>query len=187
MRRFHRGLLAIACTGLMAACAQNPSSDAATGVRADEQSLRLEVLDAQQLPIPGLSCRLANEHGFVSAKTGQAVTVKRSSQDLSVECDGPSGQTASAKLRPRSQGAASAVRAASTGVFGSIGLGGGGSRGGVGVNIGFPVGGISSSAPAAANDWSYPAWVQLRLGKQLLFDAQGSSPQAPAAAYQSLP
>jgi hypothetical protein len=167
-----------------------------------QQNLRVDVLDASGKPINGLACRLSNEHGYFLAQSGGSVLVKRSARDLAVDCDAPPGLRTQAQLRPRPEsGAAPSATDAkgkggsgsgnNTSVYGSVGVGSFGSRGGVGINIGFPIpiGTASDPAPAAAatnTPWRYPEWVQLRQGKTLLFDAQGSSSAQPALAYEAV-
>ena len=45
--------------------------------------------------------------------------------------------------------------------------------------MGFPLGGYSQSA----SSYRYPDWVQLQVGKTMLFDAAGSSAGQPATGY----
>ena len=186
----------IALLGLSACAGTKPSDTNAVDAR-QQQSLRIDVLDARGKPITGLACRLSNEHGYFLAQSGSSVWVKRSARDLDIDCDAPQGQHTKAQLRPRPEAgsAASATTATksgnSTSVYGSVGLGSFGSRGGVGINIGFPIpiGTASDPAPSAAvqnNLWRYPEWVQLRQGRSLLFDAQGSSNAQPALGFEAV-
>ena len=185
----------IALLGLSACAGTKPSDTNPVDAR-QQQSLRIDVLDARGKPITGLACRLSNEHGYFLAQSGSSVLVKRSARDLDIDCDAPQGQHTKAQLRPRPEAgsAASATTATksgnSTSVYGSVGLGSFGSRGGVGINIGFPIpiGTASDPAPtaAAAGVWRYPEWVQLRQGRSLLFDAQGSSSAQPALGFEAV-
>ena len=185
----------IALLGLSACAGTKPSDTNAVDAR-QQQSLRRDVLDAQGKAITGLACRLSNEHGYFLAQSGSSVLVKRSARDLDIDCDAPQGQHTKAQLRPRPEAgsAASATTATksgnSTSVYGSVGLGSFGSRGGVGINIGFPIpiGTASDPAPTAAavGVWRYPEWVQLRQGRSLLFDAQGSSSAQPALGFEAV-
>ena len=185
----------IALLGLSACAGTKPSDTNAVDAR-QQQSLRIDVLDARGKPITGLACRLSNEHGYFLAQSGSSVLVKRSARDLDIDCDAPQGLHTRAQLRPRAEaGSAPSVAAAtkpgnSTSVYGSVGLGSFGSRGGVGINIGFPIpiGTASDPAPTAAavGVWRYPEWVQLRQGRSLLFDAQGSSSAQPALGFEAV-
>ena len=185
----------IALLGLSACAGTKPSDTNAVDAR-QQQSLRIDVLDAQGKAITGLACRLSNEHGYFLAQSGSSVLVKRSARDLDIDCDAPQGLQTRAQLRPRAEaGSAPSVAAAtkpgnSTSVYGSVGLGSFGSRGGVGINIGFPIpiGTASDPAPTAAavGVWRYPEWVQLRQGRSLLFDAQGSSSAQPALGFEAV-
>ena len=201
MRSFFFGALALAALLGLSACASNGTGNNSTSTGDKnasnprlQQSLRLDVLDASGKAINGLACRLANEHGYVLAQSGGTVQVKRSARDLEVDCDAPAGLSTKAQLRARADGSAAAATApnnkgSSTSVFGSVGLGSFGSHGGLGVNIGFPIpiGTASDPAPAASNTlWRYPDWVQLRQGKTLMFDAQGSSSAQPALGYEAV-
>ena len=185
----------IALLGLSACAGTKPSDTNPVDAR-QQQSLRIDVLDAQGKAITGLACRLSNEHGYFLAQSGSSVLVKRSARDLDIDCDAPQGLQTRAQLRPRAEaGSAPSVAAAtkpgnSTSVYGSVGLGSFGSRGGVGINIGFPIpiGTASDPAPTAAavGVWRYPEWVQLRQGRSLLFDAQGSSSAQPALGFEAV-
>ena len=146
----------IALLGLSACAGTKPSDTNAVDAR-QQQSLRIDVLDARGKPITGLACRLSNEHGYFLAQSGSSVLVKRSARDLDIDCDAPQGQHTKAQLRPRPEAgsAASATTATksgnSTSVYGSVGLGSFGSRGGVGINIGFPIPiGTASDLPRIA-------------------------------------
>ena len=198
MRHFFFSTLALAALLGLGACASNGSSTGdknAVDPRL-QQSLRIDVLDASGKPINGLACRLSNEHGYFLAQSGGSVQVKRSARDLAIDCDAPAGLRTQAQLRARpetgtapSASAPSSKGGSSTSVYGSVGLGSFGSHGGVGINIGFPIpiGTASDPAPLANNaPWRYPDWVQLRQGKTLLFDAQGSSSAQPALGYEAV-
>ena len=185
----------IALLGLSACAGTKPSDTNAVDAR-QQQSLRIDVLDAQGKAITGLACRLSNEHGYFLAQSGSSVLVKRSARDLDIDCDAPQGLQTRAQLRPRAEAGSAPSAAApskpgnSTSVYGSVGLGSFGSRGGVGINIGFPIpiGTASDPAPTAAavGVWRYPEWVQLRQGRSLLFDAQGSSSAQPALGFEAV-
>ena len=208
MRHFFFSTLTLAALLGLGACANTSTgSGSGTGDKnaADprlQQNLRVDVLDVSGKPINGLACRLSNEHGYFLAQSGASVLVKRSARDLAVDCDAPPGLRTQAQLRPRPEsGAAPSATDAkgkggsgsgnNTSVYGSVGVGSFGSRSGVGINIGFPIpiGTASDPAPSAAvqnNLWRYPEWVQLRQGRSLLFDAQGSSSAQPALGFEAV-
>lgn len=196
MRFFLFSAFSLALLGL-GACAS--SNNASTGDKNAvdprlQQSLRVDVLDAKGHPINGLACRLSNEQGYFLAQSGGSVWVKRSARDLAIDCDAPQGLRTQAQLRPRPEAgiapsAPSSKGSSNTSVYGSVGLGNFGSHGGVGINIGFPIpiGTASDPAPAASNvPWRYPEWVQLRQGRNLQFDAQGSSSAQPALGFEAV-
>ena len=146
----------IALLGLSACAGTKPSDTNAVDAR-QQQSLRIDVLDARGTPITGLACRLSNEHGYFLAQSGSSVLVKRSARDLDIDCDAPQGLHTRGQLRPRAEAGSAPSAAANksgngTSVYGSVGLGSFGSRGGVGINIGFPIpiGTASDPAPSAA-------------------------------------
>ena len=195
MRILFLANLSLAALLALGACAStNPNDKNALDARL-QQSLRIEVLDAHGKPINGLACRLNNEHGYVLAQSGASVWVQRSARDLSVDCDAPQGQFTQAQLRARPEAGSTAPASgagstgSSTSVYGSVGLGSFGSRGGVGINIGFPIpiGTASNPVPTVQTGaWRYPEWVQLRQGRRLLFDAQGSSSAQPALGFEAV-
>lgn len=180
----------------LAACAGNPQANGtSSNDPAAMQTLRIDVLSTNGQPINGLACRLANQHGYFLGQSGGTVSVKRSERDLDIDCDAPAGLSTRAQLRPRNNnpsgntGSTSPVPSGSnTSVYGSVGIGSSGSRGGVGISMGFPMilGSANQPGPSASSQWRYPEWVQLRQGKTLMFDAQGSSSAQPAVGYEAL-
>ncbi len=177
----------------LAACA-NTEQAAAERDAAHMQTLRVDVLGANGQAIQGLACRLSNKHGYFLLQSGGSVAVKRADGDLEIDCDAPAGLNTRAQLRPRASVIAGSKPVANTGsspsVYGNIGLGGGGSHSWGGISIGFPISVGGGNSPQAkdtiTSTWRYPEWVQLRQGKTLLFDAQGSSPNQPALGYEAV-
>lgn len=188
---------ALACSLFLAACAQLPGSTtpvdttAAGGEnktggtpKADEQLLRVDVLGSDGLPIKGMGCRLSNEYGFVAVQAGQPAVVKRSESDLEISCTAPGLPSTSAKLIARTvrgtSRSASTTNSNGTRVSGHIGIGSGGSHSGVGIGIGFPI--IFGGERGAASDTQlhrYADWVQIPVGKYMLFDAAHNSQGKP--------
>lgn len=95
--------------------------------------------------VVGAECKLTNDYGSVSMKSGDTTPVRRSSKDLDILCKHPDNPGAAAR----------AVSRANAGMFGNIILGGG-------------IGAIIDHSKGTA--YTYPTWVQLVFGKTLVFD-----------------
>ncbi len=95
--------------------------------------------------VTGAECKLTNDYGVFTAKSGDTVQVRRSSKDLMIECTHASN--------PEAKG--QAVSRANGGMAGNILLGGG-------------IGAIIDHNKGTA--YTYPLWVQLVFGKILTFD-----------------
>lgn len=65
--------------------------------------------------VPGADCKLTNDYGTVSVKSGDTAQVRRSSKDLDILCKHPTNPDASARAISRANG----------GMFGNIIFGGG--------------------------------------------------------------
>ncbi len=140
----------VACTG----CA-SVMNDSNHPVRIDTKT------EAGDL-IAGADCKLTNDYGSQSMKSGDTASVRRSSKDLDIACKLPSQPDAVAR----------AVSRANAGMFGNIILGGG-------------IGAIIDHNKGTA--YTYPTWIQLVFGKTLVFDRttekegqplQGTAPEA---------
>lgn len=95
--------------------------------------------------VAGADCKLTNDYGVFTVKSGETTQVRRSSKDLEIACKHPTNPDATA----------SAISRANGGMFGNILLGGG-------------VGAIIDHNKGTA--YSYPVWIQLVFGKTLVFD-----------------
>jgi hypothetical protein len=91
-------------------------------------------------------CRLTNDYGNVTVKSGQVALVHRSGKDLDITCT-------STQQKPAAVGRA--ISRANGGMWGNILLGGG-------------IGAIVDHNKGTA--YTYPTWVQLVFGKTLVFD-----------------
>lgn len=169
--------LLLSCLGLvfLTACASPPVGDAAQN-DPRTQRIQVDVLGSNGKNILGATCHLSNDYGFVLAQSGQSVPVQRSARDLEIRCDTPGLPESKARLIARD---GAAPRTGNSNITGHIGLGSYGSSGGVGIGMGFPLGGYSQTT----NNYRYPDWVQLQVGKTMLFDAAGSSAGQPATGY----
>lgn len=106
--------------------------------------------------ISGADCRLSNDYGVVSMRSGETVTIRRSSKDLDILCKHPSNPDASAR----------AISRANAGMVGNIIFGGG-------------IGAIIDHNKGTA--YTYPTWVQLVFGKTLVFDRSAEKDGQPVA------
>jgi len=117
--------------------------------------------------VAGADCKLTNDYGITSMKSGDTAQVRRSNKDLDIVCKHPDNPDANAR----------AISRANAGMFGNIILGGG-------------IGAIIDHNKGTA--YTYPTWVQLVFGKTLVFDRTAEkngqptpateTPAAPAAA-----
>ena len=95
--------------------------------------------------VAGAECKLSNDYGTVSMKSGDTTQVRRSSKDLDIVCKDPKNPDASAR----------AISRANSGMWGNIILGGG-------------IGAIIDHNKGTA--YTYPTWVQLVFGRTMVFD-----------------
>lgn len=107
--------------------------------------VKLETKTSEGQLVAGADCKISNDYGSVSARSGDTVQVRRSSKDLDIICKHPANPDATARAISRANG----------GMFGNIILGGG-------------IGAIIDHNKGTA--YTYPTWVQLVFGKTLVFD-----------------
>ncbi len=105
--------------------------------------------------VAGADCRLSNDYGTVTVKSGDTTQVRRSSKDLDIVCKDPKNPDASARAISRANG----------GMWGNIIFGGG-------------IGAIIDHNKGTA--YTYPTWVQLVFGKSLVFDRTAEKEGQPA-------
>ena len=163
----------------LTACAGLPGDNSTAQNDARKQSIKVDLLGSNGKAIQGATCNLSNDFGFVLAQSGQSAMVQRSARDLEIRCEAPGLPESKGRLLAR--GNTATVNQGSPNVTGHIGLGSYGSSGGIGIGMGFPIGGYSS--PNTTSSYRYPDWVQLQVGKTMLFDAAGSSAGQPAIGY----
>lgn len=127
--------------------------------------MKIETLTSDGKVISGAECKLGNDYGSITVKSGDTAQVRRSSKDMDITC--VSGNQADAKGR--------AISRANSGMFGNIILGGG-------------IGAIIDHNKGTA--YTYPTWVQLIFGQTRIFDrtdekdgmpVAGRLPEMPAA------
>ncbi|WP_298831083.1 hypothetical protein [uncultured Piscinibacter sp.] len=112
--------------------------------------------------VAGAECKLTNDYGSVSVKSGDTTQVRRSSKDLDILCKHPENPDASAR----------AISRANAGMFGNIILGGG-------------IGAIIDHNKGTA--YTYPTWVQLVYGKTLVFDRSAEKEGQPTLGTEPVP
>jgi hypothetical protein len=95
--------------------------------------------------VSGAECKLSNDYGTFTTKSGETTQVRRSSKDLDIVCKHPSNPDANAR----------AISRANSGMWGNVILGGG-------------IGAIIDHNKGTA--YTYPTWVQLIFGKTVVFD-----------------
>jgi hypothetical protein len=130
------------------------ASGCATITSSEMQSLALSTVDNDNKPVEGAACKLQNDKGSWEAKTPGFVSVRRSAEDLSVECS-KDGQP---------NGILKAISRAAGGMFGNIVFGGG-------------IGAIIDHTKGTG--YNYPDALPVQMGKIKIVDRHGDTPQAP--------
>jgi hypothetical protein len=116
--------------------------------------MKIETKTAGGETVTGAECRMTNDYGTITAKSGDTAQVRRSSKDLDITCKHPSNPDAVAR----------AISRANSGMFGNILIGGG-------------IGAIIDHNKGTA--YTYPTWIQLIFGKTLVFDRSAEKEGAP--------
>lgn len=124
------------------------------------QSLRVETFTDTGEEVKGAQCRLENDNGTYFVMTPGAVTVRKSSGDMRVNCTSPGQQDAKATVTSR----------VGAGMFGNIIFGGG-------------VGAVIDHAKGTA--YNYPTWLQLVFGRLLSFDRSDYVEGKPNLAFEA--
>lgn len=109
------------------------------------QPMKIETKSSSGQAVAGAECKISNDYGSVTAKSGDTAQVRRSSKDLDITCKHPDNPEAVAR----------AISRANAGLAGNILFGGG-------------IGAIIDHNKGTA--YTYPTWVQLVFGKSLVFD-----------------
>ncbi|WP_420473567.1 hypothetical protein [Noviherbaspirillum sp. ST9] len=135
------------------------STGCATIVNDSAQPIKVETRSESGQMITGADCTLTNDFGAFTGKSGEVVSVHRSSKDLDITCKHPSNPDATAR----------AVSRANAGLAGNILIGGG-------------IGAIIDHTKGTA--YTYPTWLQLVFGKTLVFDRSGEKDGAPVAGIE---
>ena len=139
---------------LFAACAVLAMSGCASVMNDTTHGIRIETKTIQGEAVAGAECRIANDYGEISARSGATTQVRRSSKDLDITCTAPSQPEAKAR----------AISRANAGMAGNIIFGGG-------------IGAIIDHNKGTA--YTYPTWVQMVFGQSLVFDRRDEKEGAP--------
>jgi hypothetical protein len=107
--------------------------------------MRLETKAADGAMVSGADCKLTNDYGTYSAKSGETTQVRRSGKDMDVVCKHPEHPDAQGRVISR----------ANAGLAGNILFGGG-------------IGAIIDHNKGTA--YTYPSWIQMAFGKTMVFD-----------------
>lgn len=109
--------------------------------------------------VTGADCKMTNDYGTFSVKSGDTTQVRRSSKDLDIVCRDPQNPDANAR----------AISRANSGMWGNIIIGGG-------------IGAIIDHNKGTA--YTYPTWVQLVFGQTLIFDRTAEKEGQPTIGAQ---
>lgn len=139
-------ILAVAAAVLVTGCA--------SVVNDSTQPMKVETRRADGTPVAGAECRLSNDYGAITVKSGDTAQVRRSSKDLDISCKDPANPDAIGR----------AISRANAGMAGNIIFGG-------------AIGAIIDHNKGTA--YTYPTWVQLVFGKTLVFDRQAEKEGQP--------
>ncbi len=124
--------------------------------------MKVETLTESGQAVTGAECKMTNDYGSVSFKSGDTAQARRSSKDMDVTCTHPENKSAIGRLISR----------ANAGLAGNILIGGG-------------IGAIIDHNRGTA--YTYPTWIQMVFGKTMVFDrsnekegkpVQGTDPAA---------
>jgi hypothetical protein len=146
-----RVLLAAFVMGAMSGCA-SVMNDTTQGIKIETKTQGGDV-------VAGADCKLTNDYGTFTVRSGDTAQVRRSSKDLDISCVHPQNPNAVARAISRVNG----------GMFGNILIGGG-------------IGAIVDHNRGTA--YTYPTWMQLVFGKTLTFDRNTEEEGKPAVAVE---
>ena len=127
----------------LAACAS--LFGCASVVNDSTHPMKVETLTPDGKTIAGAECKLGNDYGSITVKSGDTAQVRRSSKDMDITCTANEQPDAKARVISR----------ANSGMFGNIIFGGG-------------IGAIIDHNKGTA--YTYPTWIQLIFGQTRVFD-----------------
>jgi hypothetical protein len=121
------------------------TSGCASIVNETTHPMKLETAKADGEMVANAECKIVNDYGTFTAKSGETTQVRRSSKDLDITCQHPDNPNAVAR----------AISRANAGMAGNIIFGGG-------------IGAIIDHNKGTA--YTYPTWIRMVFGKTLVFD-----------------
>lgn len=121
--------------------------------------MRLETKTPTGELVAGAECKVTNDYGTATTRSGDTMQVRRSSKDLDISCVHPGNPIATARAISRTNG----------GMWGNILIGGG-------------VGAVIDHNRGTA--YTYPTWIQLVFGKALVFDRSAEKEGMPTPATE---
>lgn len=128
-----------------AAAAVLATTGCASIVNDSTHPMRVETKTAAGDMVNGAECRVSNDYGAITVRSGDTTQVRRSSKDIDITCKHPAHRDAQGR----------AISRANMGLAGNIIFGGG-------------IGAIIDHNKGTA--YTYPTWVQLIFGRSLVFD-----------------
>lgn len=128
----------------------------ATIVNETTQPMKIETKSGNGDFVVGADCKISNDYGAITAKSGDTAQVRRSNKDMDITCKDPANPDAVGR----------AISRANIGLAGNIVFGGG-------------IGAIIDHSKGTA--YTYPTWVQLEFGKTLVFDRSSEKEGQPVA------
>lgn len=126
------------------------------------QPIRIDTVKADGTEINGADCKLTNDYGTLTAKSGSQALARRSSKDLDIVCTDPANPEAKAR----------AISRANAGLAGNILLGGG-------------IGAIIDHNKGTA--YTYPTWVRIEFGKSVIVDRSDEKEGKPLIGHEPAP
>ena len=118
--------------------------------------MKIETVTVAGKAITGAECKVSNDYGSTTVKSGDTSPVRRSSKDMDITCTQAGQPDASARAISRANG----------GMAGNIIFGGG-------------IGAIIDHNKGTA--YTYPTWLQLVFGQTLVFDRRDEKEGTPVA------
>lgn len=133
------GILSAACAVVLA------TTGCASIVNDSTHPMKIETKTQTGDMVSGAECRISNDYGAITMRSGDTTQVRRSSKDMDITCRHPANPDAAGR----------AISRANAGLAGNIIFGGG-------------IGAIIDHNKGTA--YTYPTWVQMVFGKTLVFD-----------------
>lgn len=146
---------------ILAAVAAVAFTGCASVINDSTHPIKVETRTPDGSFVTGAECRLTNDYGVVTMKSGDTAQVRRSSKDLDILCKDPANPDANAR----------AISRANSGMWGNVILGGG-------------IGAIIDHNKGTA--YTYPTWVQLVFGKTMVFDRTAEKEGQPTPGTEPL-